>query len=765
MNINQLYNYVQLSNEIKEEDIDSLKVQNNSTILDTSREENVQETESQSLFFRFKKTWSNFTLWSNRDNTAMQMEDRSETSTDPIEKEAFNFNDYQEAIQKEKDQQNDIFENTLFWRLTEKDLDQENALLSNKPIDLTVGIVNGELCYTISKEDLRPIPGSPLVQVGTTLALGAAALGSYKFFDEGIVTKGLLSGLTGFIVPKLTKIPYLSPILGPVAATTGIYLFRQLVQDNFYLKFSFVTGLGLCAVLYKRSGKGLATGGWHAFKNYLIPIGITENKMSSLKDRVVNFFCSNGNDEHRKLEDLSDKEHKVVCAIPIKPIHPDTYSAKVPVQLELSVFDSDMYYTLVLGDKKLPPVRMSNKAEEDDEDDDIEEAKQKKDEVDVEKDIAKGEKKKKKKKKEKSSPLVTQIKDGSLFMGSAALTALCKYFYGEGIITGAMNTIFIASVKSHLRQHAFINRYGILMAASGSLMLVKVAAPTSFASSLAFMPLSVIVSLANKDIRDRLVNGKRAKNRDVYEVPLWMKKILNKFFGWKPFPIIQKIHPLSQVVENKNNGKLAIKFDAKDIHSSNDHQEISAVLKISGESLSGVYKKMSKKQQKNLHLARLKGEKLGKWAEMSFLVTSIGATLLASYLTKQYQLSTLKDATQIKSEKLGEGVVTNILNSIFVAYMKKAGKSMPTLLRDVGFLSASGGAVALERYLIKNDMAPFLFASIPISAFLGMLSKRCKCWVLNKPYGTSKGYLTTDFPTDEQISNWWNQMSGKISKL
>lgn len=680
------------------------------------------------------------------------------------------FDARQKLHEKMREKEADIRDNTLFWRVTSDDLGW--SFSGEKPTahDFIVGICDGKLQSAISSENLRHTPVSAKAQVALGLGLTAATAASYIATGEGVVTKGLVSTICSFVLPKLQKIPYIPQIIGPAAATTAAYFVTKALDGNTYLKFTFVAGMGLCAILYKRGGKALATGGWAAFKKYVIPMGFTETAIRSLPGRCINWIRGNsaqGANDHVE----HSKQHQFVARIPITPISEETIN--VPAFLELTAFDADMYYALVLGDekneKKFPPIKMATKNDDDDDDDDDDEKKVKvkegKQEVGEDLEAAKAQKKKdkkaakKEKKKNKNASILTP-KELVLMGGSGIATVASKYFLGEGIITTSLNTICSASVKAKFRMLPFLNCYGILTLVSGATVAVKAIYPDSFWADLYFIPVSILISTATKDIiKDRILTGKDPKNSDLYAAPLFVKNFAQKFFGWRPMPIVEKTDPLEKVIGKKNNGSLEVQFNAQDISPANPDEKLEAVLKIDSKKLTGFYKepgsdnKLNKKKQAELHLARLKAQKLGAVPQGIFIGASIGATLLSSYLTRLFQGTSIPvgDPTNINAQNLGEGVITNILNSVLSTFLKQVGKKIPPIPRDGGFLVTSVGAIALERFLMTKGDLPVLFSSIPTSAFLAIQAKRAKQWVYGKPYYKGEGWITPNRLTRESL--------------
>ncbi len=699
----------------------------------------------------------------------------------------------------------DIRDNTLFWRVTGENLGLQDPSKKGKAFDLKVGICDGEFKYEASSEDLRRLPASTLVQAATATALAASSIVSYAYTGEGIVTRGLLNTLCGFIAPKLGQIPYLPQIAGPAALATGAYFASKALDSTpygSYAKAALVGGLAMSALLYKRGGKALSTGGWAAFKKYVIPTTLTKPTPSDF------------------------------LRIPITPMDPKG-ALSVEAFLELKTVNDEVFYSLVLKDsdgkeKTFGSELMGSKVDDDDDDEDegkkkVKDKKKdnkedgqtllvspgsklekvKKEKTDSNDNDTKGEQKiktkkdkgetpvvalddntneiqatkvkskdkpgkaDKKEKKDKSEVTLAQrVKEGVLFAGSGLATATSTYFLGEGITTNAINTIFSASVKAKFRLQPFANSYGYLLAASGAGILAKTLYPNSLIGSLYFVPISILTSIANKDIKDRIVTGKDPKNRNLYEVPTTIQKIAHTFFGWEPAPFKTNHDPLEQVLEKDNQGKSDIKFNAQTVSPQNPDEEVRATLKISGKRLSGTYELSAEKQQQ-LHLARLKAKKLGNGPEAAFLAASVGATLGASFLTCIFQGGAMLisgDPTRINAEQLGEGVVANILNSVFSTYMKQVGKKLPTVPRDGGLLLTAVGAIALERILMDQGILPVLFSSIPTSAFLAIQSKKAKQWVYNKPYGKTTGWVSSKWPTDQDLSQTWESLKRGGSK-
>ncbi|MBS0604500.1 MAG: hypothetical protein JSS60_05615 [Verrucomicrobia bacterium] len=814
---------------------------------------NQEETGLPTAVANYYQSWKQW-MWPESQPTFSRL--RSDIEMGNVEsgvqqKAPFDFDAHKAQWEKIREKKTDIRNNTLSWRVTGKELGLTDKNDHNKPYDLIVGIKDGKLCYAVSSDQLRGVPADMKTQVGVALALAAASAASYYTFGEGIVTRGLLTSFCSFVIPKLESIPYVPQLIGPMAATTAAYFVTQAADNNMYVRFSFVVGLGLCAMLYKKSGKALSTGGWASFKKYVIPMGITESGIRALPTRVVN-WCRGTAQPDAHLD--HSREHHTVCTLPLPPIKGGETTPSIPASLNLSVFDGEMYYSLALGEgenqKKFPPIKMADKDDDDDDDDDdevkkvkdkkkdaielkgeelilpandrheigtgglkqemtrefsdahekaaakeqsgkVEKKKKKKDKekvkepVDVETDpstetvqktsndlilepiekVSKAKKKKKKKKDQEAPSLVQRAKEGALFVLSGVATGVSKYYLGEGITTDAINKIFTASVKAKCRLMPLANSYGLLTMASGAVLLVKMLQPDSFVGDLSFIPISILTSTANKDIKDRIVTGKDPKNTDLYEVPVTVQKIGNRLFGYTPKPIVEREDLFAFVLDDENKGELGIKFNARKVSPENPDTEIEAVVKISNKKLTGKYN-LSKDDQLKLHLARMKAKKLGAGPEAAFIVTSIGATLLASYLTKMYQEgSFIGDPTQIKAEKLGEGVVTNILNSVLATYLKQFGKKIPPVPRDGGLLLTSVGAIALERFLMAEGKLPMLFSSIPTSGFLAIQSKKAKQWVYGKPYGKTEGWITKDGPTGASIASGWESLKKTAAKL
>ena len=250
----------------------------------------------------------------------------------------------------------DIRDNTLFWRVTGENLGLQDPSQKGKAFDLKVGICNGEFKYEASSEDLRRLPASTLVQTATATALAASSLASYAYTGEGIVTRGLLNTLCAFVVPKLAQIPYLPQIAGPAALATGAYFASKALDSTpygSYAKAALVGGLAMSALLYKRGGKALSTGGWGAFKKYVIPTT------------------------------LAKPTPRDFLRIPITPI--DTKAA-LPVEafLELKTVNDEVFYSLVLKDSDGKETTfgselMGSKIDDDDDDDEDEGKKKVKD--------------------------------------------------------------------------------------------------------------------------------------------------------------------------------------------------------------------------------------------------------------------------------------------------------------------------------------------------------------------------------------------------
>lgn len=709
-----------------------------------------------------------------------------ENISDVNEENIIHFSEEFENTMSKKDLDK-LLSLTISQRTTEKALNPNSK--TDRPIDIVIGILKGKLYY-VTSDELRPIPASKRVQFFVGCTLLASLTGSYRIFNEGIVTKGLAAASTAFLLPKIGKIPYVPKILGPAAFTTGLYLAERLLfPNNFFIKFGAMFGAVLCANLYKRGGKALAKGGWAAFKEYVFPPGLRED------------MCLKKQESPKSL-----KDGYVFKTLEITPLlsNPET---KKP-ELEFKVFDGDVYYNLKIGEKKFPEVRMASSNDDDEEEEEEEKVKKK----------GKNESKETKKTKEKKKS--GKVKKGELtdtkknlkktaLIGSAFVATILSRLYldkgTEGIITGAFNTIFSASVKAELRQQSWAFSYIPLGISSLFLTLIKVLRPNFFLGNYAFMPLSVLISMLNKDfVKDTIVVGKRTKNWQTKwnEPPLWMQKLASKYFpGYKMSSNKIKGHPFQALIAKENEGKFPLILNAASISKNNPELILINELTISGERLKGSsYKKVEKyenpteiqpkkkdeiknlkwtqfndneienlgltertnegivkvkltklqgKEIKKLELARVKGKKLGKWAEYCFLGTSGCATIGSSYLTRKLMNS--------NTSKPGEGVVTAILNSILATYMKQVGKKIPLATLDGSLIFISSVCLVGEYYLIKCDKLPFGFAFIPTSIFLGMLGKRAKNWVFEKQWNQSEGYITKTWPTEEQIKNWFTK--------
>jgi hypothetical protein len=141
---------------------------------------------------------------------------------------------------------------------------------------------------------------------------------------------------------------------------------------------------------------------------------------------------------------------------------------------------------------------------------------------------------------------------------------------------------------------------------------------------------------------------------------------------------------------------------------------------------------IDQKEQSDLKLALLKGEKLPKVWEYVFIASSVALTLFSSWATKQYQLSSFANQTRLPTQLLGEGIFPSMMNSVLTAFMKQMGKKIPDWTRRYGFLGLAIAAVALERELIKREMAPFLFAGPFTSSYLAMLGHESKALIFNR---------------------------------
>lgn len=686
---------------------------------------------------------------SSADNLDIEAGLLNDAATTP---EAFDFNARQAAIDNARSEDAKAKDRSIFWRIAENDLDPENPEAPNTPRDLEIVIKDGEARFHVSTRKLRPVKKSQLVQNAVLAAVVAAAAISNAKYGQGIVTKGLVSAAASSLLPKFLRLPGLPPFLGPVLWSVGTWVAQtalngattvvnatanatgaifanstlnstlvnstliakdgilQLGNGMFYLSFASLTGLGLCALLYKRAGKALATGGWPSFKPYVIPFECSCNGSQSLGDRACKCLTCNRQETG---EDL----YKTVSEIELKPLNASSINATVPVKLRFSVFNNDMYYSLVIGEKEFDRVRMASKDDDDDDDDDEDFETQTKKEktnaqfpgegitttfaedglkedfetqtqqegidahllgegvtthfageerifsdaskiqleaaggnkekeentADVETvKIAKSsteekavKKKKKKKKKAKAAQAKSEetpacaengeevqkgcfqsvkdwlltperqiiIKEGILFGGSGVATIVSKYFLGEGLTTSFINTIFSASAKAKIRLQPLANGYGMLALASGTLMLVKVLSPVdsagAFVGELVFMPLSIIVNKANKDIKDMVITGKEAKNVEIFQMPLVLQKLRHKLTGWTPEPFVHEKLAYADVLENKND-KTVITFKANEIDPNNPDLMLKALIKIDGRKLTGVYKQFSKEELTDL---------------------------------------------------------------------------------------------------------------------------------------------------------------------
>ena len=137
----------------------------------------------------------------------------------------------------------------------------------------------------------------------------------------------------------------------------------------------------------------------------------------------------------------------------------------------------------------------------------------------------------------------------------------------------------------------------------------------------------------------------------------------------------------------------------------------------------------SRKRRKRHSLARVKPEKFGTIFEYGFIATSIGGTILSSWLTK---LVTGDVSLEIDPTKQGQGVVTKITNDITVTSVKQSAKKASALKRYGVISLISAAALAIEIPLIINKIAPFYFAFIPISIGLGFATQDAKIFAFGK---------------------------------
>jgi predicted phage tail protein len=578
-----------------------------------------------------------------------------------------------ELAAKEKKIRDKATAKTFRVAVTGNDLGFED----NKQYVVVVGIVEGRFRYAISDKDMGPIQAGSMKKAAIGAGLLAVTGVSFLLAGQGLVTKALTTATHSLAIPTLSKIPCLPPLLMPLLFSAILLTGNHFVSGAI-MEFAAITTVALLALMLKKTGKSLACGGWMSAKHMILPYSKEESASRELT-RFEIFPQEGAVQTDRKVEVIITEEK------------------------------GDVFSRIQIGDKSFDPVKMASKIGEDDDDDD--------DEIEE-----------KPKKKVKASPYIQGAKEWGIVATATVATIVSNFFLGQGITTGAFNAVGGASCKAKVRQLPIINGYGTLIGLSGLFYMIKVLTPENaigdiVLSTLSMMCLSILVSTMTKDMKDRVLSPKRPKNEDSYSLS-WVERGLNL----QPARPYQGGVPIPGVIEKGNKGALKAAIPVK-------ATSVDMKFYIENEKLCAEYLGITKKEQSKLGLARVKVEKPGAWAMYSFIVASIALTIFASWATRQASLASLKGDLRIDTSKLGEGVVPNIFNSVFVTFMKQVGGNFPCMLINGALLPLTFGAVVLERHLISSGSPlPFLWAFIFTSAMVGVWQKWAKKFVNAKPY-------------------------------
>lgn len=584
--------------------------------------------------------------------------------------------------------------------------------------------------YLVSHDHMRKGPASPLSKVAiSTLILGLTGL-SYFTTGQGIMTKECISALIPLALDSFKRLPYVPQIVTPVGIFAASYLV-ELIADNPLSTFAGVLSLALIAGIFNRMGKGITMGGWSSIKPFLLSPPLTEIGAQTFAKRVI--CCSKREAEKADEASAEDKDRKIIAKIPVAPLDPLKNTLEYDVAIELSSFDKEMWYRICVGNVRQNWISMSagqKDVDDDDDDQDVqkticlnrlnETAPSVPDEMNHNKQFCSSYVPRSMRDCDPIPDWIKQhIKEGLLFAGSGITTAMSLRLWDEGLITAAANSIHQASTKAILRGWPMGNAYGVLALASGTLILVNVLTD-SFIGNLYFMPLSVLTGMFIKQVvKDAVISGRPPKNDQIFALPIFVQQLRHNLTGWAPHPNSPgKENPLLlPVLEKANQKALRIDIDPRLISAQNKSEDkVPLKLKIAGGKLKGTFE--VSESQKELALVRTKAKKMGPLAEVIYNVACISLT---------YALSGI----------FGQGVVANVFNKSFSAYMKRKGKDLTPVQRTGGSIIICGITLSIDRFILEPRGIDFQLSIVPLSAALSMLSIQAKMWAIGESY--SKG--------------------------
>lgn len=715
-----------------------------------------------------------------------------------------------------------IFDRTFFQggrdqegnQLTEKDMFPDNPDATDKPVDIIIAVVDLEdgnkPIYIVEKNYLRPVAPTLLQKVAVAGATGAATLGSYALFDEGILTQALFTPYANTVYEKMREISG-NPVVITSAASAGVaYALNQAAGYSFITSFAFLTTIAIAGLAQRRFGKAVSKEGFSGFKATMIPKDVLESDFKSwqgFKGMLARpFKWANRQIQIQRGITVDDQPdlHKVFKTFAVMPYVNGKVLEESPVsvKLELSQFDGDAFYRVVVGEKQFPWQKMAAKPGADDDDDDMDDV----DEVEKAPKKDKGKKKDKAKKKDKvdtvetetkpepttcfgsikaglveransitSSKMFAPVSEAGIIVGSMVGSLVTRLWIGGGkdsMIERGFTTISGASLKAAERKNSTLTGALELGLPTVITILITALAPSDATNLLAVMNVlknsfgsAFVGQLAKDYLKDTF--GDKPKLRKNWQCGYFemrpelakgfYKFVCDKFEVEVP-QFEENAYPLEFVLDKNYEGTLDLEFDAQDIDADAKEKHVKAELKISGQKMSGVYTNLTEKEQTELNLMRLKAEKLHPGWEGLFVALTMAGAIGASALTKNYQLNALKammpDPTNAEElakliaampVKLGTSILADSLSKVSGAFMKQNAKLWPVMLLHGTSLLISAGTGVGEYYAIKANPASPDFAFVFVNAYLGVVSKITKQKIFGKPYSTHPNWVLPEW--------------------
>jgi len=655
-------------------------------------------------------------------------------------------------------------EATIFGRCTRGDIDPL-AEDPSAPVDVIVGIVDGELRYFIEEDPKtwRATPFSAVQTAATIAGFAAASYASYAFLGQGIITRTMISGFAGVAMPPLREIPYALRIGAAVTAAVAGYYLDNWFQFQWF-KVALPVG-ALAATEVKKWGKFFGAGTLGSpFGDFFSRLPYTPAFLSAVTPAAPEGSSSSSNNTPLTVEDLiltpedleaqlpkenSEGEKSFNVFLEVQPHHTSPVVSTNPIKVKLELKNGRLCGTLAVGEKSLREYTLGDAVEDDDDDDDDEEGV-----------------KSKGKDKEASAWLKAGI------MGASGVgTLLSANFLGQGITTEAFNTIFSACLKAQLRLEPVVNSYTYLGALHLTIATIGWVFPFTSFGKLSFVAPTVALNMAKKQIKD-IASGKPPKDERGYKIPDRVRRIAVDYLGYKPNTEMPAI-PFSEPTIKNQTKLIDVPMKVRDFYKGehlNDigDIELTLAMAVQGRTIAGSYliaqedhdtlcatlelgegktKKPKKKEKKAdkaakpektekvkkkkkdkkgkkksredgkveinkdlraaLGLAKIKPERPGAWREVAFTAGSVVATVASSYLTQEVSLSDITDVAHIQAEKSGEGVLTSIFASVLSSYAQQAGKNFPLYPTELATLGIAGGSLVSEQLLMNSGVLPF----------------------------------------------------------